>query len=162
MDHRPFWVDLWILCLTMISSDKAVRPANKRQFLIAVWGCLLASVVVLSLLPASFAPEQVVDDGLGHCLAYLVLAVIPMAALRRRGTALAAALSMIPLGILLEVLQIQIPGRAFEWKDAGSNSLGVMLGLVLGLPLRLRSTGPTEARSAGEPAKPGRESLAEP
>ena len=121
---------------------------GKRRLLMAVWVCLVASVVVLSLLPASMAPEELVDDRLEHGLAYLVLAVIPVAAFERRGTALAAALGLIPLGILLEVLQRQIPGRAFEWKDIESNSLGVMAGMLVGLALRLRSTTHTEAACA--------------
>ena len=128
-----------------------------------VWVWLVASVVILSLLPASIAPEELVDGGLGHGLAYLVLAVIPVAALQRRAMAFAVALSMIPLGILLEVLQIHIPGRAFEWADIAANILGAAAGVVLGLLLRLRSSADTEAAGARcEPSKPRRESLAEP
>jgi VanZ family protein len=47
-----------------------------------------------------------------------------------------AALSMIILGVLLEIGQYFIPGRTFSLMDIAANSLGVILGIILGHYLR--------------------------
>lgn len=56
-------------------------------------------------------PRQRVEGTPEHFLAYLVLAAIPAAAIKRPGRTRAASLSVAGLGRVLEVAQMQVPGR---------------------------------------------------
>ena len=73
-------------------------------------------------------PRQPSEGTLEHFQAYLLLAAIPAAAIKRRGRTRVAILSVACLGMVLEVAQMQIPGRAFEWRGVIANSLGVTVG----------------------------------
>jgi VanZ family protein len=77
-------------------------------------------------------------DKFYHCAAYWWLAVLPMIGFAIRRLALPAALSMIILGVMLEIGQYYIPGRTFSLLDITANSLGVILGIFLGDYLRKR------------------------
>ncbi len=109
--------------------------SDKR--VLAVWLSLLGAVVVLSLLPGAVVSAAPVSDGVGHWVAYFVLALLPVATGARAWMASAATGSLIPLGLLLEVAQMGIPGRAFEWRDVAANAAGVFAGLIIGWLLRL-------------------------
>ena len=110
-----------------------------RRALMVLWFFLIAAVTVLSLLPASVVPRAPGGGTLEHLSAYLALALIPAVAIRRVYSVFAVVVLVACLGVLLEVLQIAVPGRAFEWADIMMNSVGVTAGVLAGLPLRLRS-----------------------
>jgi VanZ family protein len=107
-----------------------------RTTLLALWPLMIAAVILFSLLPGSMVPRVPLNDKQEHFTAYLVLALIPAAAVNRRGRVLAAVLSMACLGAALEVFQLRIPGRAFEWGDVLANCAGTLAGMLAGLPLR--------------------------
>ena len=104
-----------------------------------LWGISISIVIYYSLMPqVDFPVEFWNADKLYHCAAYGWLAVLPMMGFTLRRFALPAALSMIILGILLEIGQYYIPGRTFSLLDITANSLGVGLGIYLGNDLRNR------------------------
>lgn len=93
----------------------------------------MVAVVFLSLVPRVELPVDFWNaDKLFHCAAYGWLALLPVIGFADRRTALAAALSMILLGLLLEVGQYFIPGRMFSVFDILANTLGVILGVLPG------------------------------
>ena len=105
--------------------------------LMVFWFFLIAAVTVLSLLPASVVPRLPGGGTLEHFSAYLALALIPAVAMRRVYSVFVAVILMACLGVLLEILQTAIPGRAFEWVDIVMNTVGVTAGALAGIPLRL-------------------------
>jgi len=107
-----------------------------RRLVLSLWVLLIFAVVLVSVLPGSVAPRQPVGGGVEHCLAYFPLALIPAAAWLRARNGITAASLMILLGVILELVQTQIPDRSFDWRDIAANTLGVMAGAALGLPLR--------------------------
>ncbi|MDP3000284.1 MAG: VanZ family protein [Bryobacterales bacterium] len=107
-----------------------------RTALLALWPLMIAAVIVLSVLPGSMIPRMPLSDKQEHFSAYVGLALVPAAAIKRRGRVLVAVLSMACLGVALEFFQLRIPGRAFEWHDILSNCAGTLGGTLAGLPLR--------------------------
>lgn len=109
-----------------------------RTLLLAIWPVMIAAVALFSLLPASRIPHLPLTDKQEHLGAYLGLAAIPAAAVRRGRVAVAAAVAVACLGVALEFFQMRIPGRAFEMRDILANCAGVLLGSLAALPLRRR------------------------
>ena len=89
--------------------------------LLVVWGSL-----------APLPPLQVplANDKLLHFIVYFVLAAIGVAAFRARRPALLAALGLIVLGGVLEILQGFV-GRQTSFADQLANTLGVLAGGLL-------------------------------
>ena len=122
------------------SGDSSAATENRgSRVLMVLWCFLIAAVTVLSLLPASVVPRLPGGGTLEHLSAYLALALMPVMAIRRVYRVLVAVTSMACLGVLLEILQIAIPGRAFEWMDIVMNTVGVTAGVLAGILLRLGS-----------------------
>ena len=119
--------------------SSAATVNSGRRVLMVLWSFLIAAVTVLSLLPASVVPRMPGGGTLEHLSAYLALAFIPAVAIRRVYRVFVAVISVACLGVLLEILQIAIPGRAFEWVDIVMNFVGVTAGVLAGVPLRLGS-----------------------
>lgn len=121
---------------------KAKQPAKSGKWsrpILFLWGASIGAVIFLSLLPRVDLPVDFWNaDKLYHCAAYSWLALLPVIGFSDRRTALCAALSMILLGLLLEVGQYFIPGRMFSVPDILANTLGVILGILLGNYLRKR------------------------
>jgi VanZ family protein len=91
--------------------------------LVVIWGELTPHP------PALQAPDKVL-----HFLAYFGLAGLASTALRHRRSIVAAALALIALGGLLEILQM-FTGRDAEWLDEAANAIGVLAGACAGLLL---------------------------
>jgi len=122
------------------SGHSSVETVNREwRVLRALWFFLIAAVTLCSLLPASVVPRPPGGGTLEHLSAYLALALIPAVAMRRLYSVFVAVISVACLGVLLEILQIAIPGRAFEWADIVMNTVGVTAGVLAGVPLRLGS-----------------------
>lgn len=91
--------------------------------------CLVAVVVVLSLIPAPAMPPvtDTYDDKIAHCLAYAgIMAWFAVIAPRASWWRLAGA--VIGLGIALECCQALLPYRTASFADAIANTLGVVIG----------------------------------
>jgi VanZ family protein len=90
-----------------------------------VWGSLVPATQLESL--SGVLPS---NDKLVHYASYAGLGGLSLLSFaRRRG--ILCALSMIPLGVLLEVFQHFSPGRTPEFLDAVANTLGVFSGIAV-------------------------------
>lgn len=97
-------------------------------------------MVAGSLLPSSSMPVQMVsrlplDDKALHFCAYAVLAFLPVL-YERLGTALAIAAGLAAIGVAVELGQSYTASRFFELQDIAANGIGVLFGLMAGLPHR--------------------------
>jgi VanZ family protein len=102
---------------------------------------MLVGVVIGSLLPTSSTILRLMsraplgDKGL-HFSAYLVLALLPVVGFERRRLGVVTGALMVLLGLALEGGQSFSPGRQVEFNDVVANGVGVLCGILLGLPLR--------------------------
>ena len=118
-----------------------LQRQNKQALILTLWAVLICCVIVGSLLPA----RSPVIVGMGrlhislkamHFFAYTSLAWMALVAVRRRSAAMAAALSMILLGVALEFGQKLAPGRSCEIRDMFINGAGVLTGIAIGILCR--------------------------
>jgi VanZ family protein len=115
----------------------SARNSGKIAAALLLWLLAMAVVITGELLPGSspvmrWIGSNHINDKLLHFVAYTGLAVIPVFGFRVRA-GLAAAASMILLGVALEFLQRLVPGRSFEVADMVANALGVLTGVTLGV-----------------------------
>jgi len=108
-----------------------------RRLFQILFVALLAGLLVLSLYPSIQGPDVPEGgDKLAHFLMYFTLAAVGAIGWPSRTTLALLALPL--LGFGLEVAQIPIPGRGFEWGDALANSIGAFCGVaVIALALRV-------------------------
>jgi VanZ family protein len=125
------------LSLTQDQPHSLSGSGQKR--LLGIWFAMLFVVVVGELLPGNSAPVKALTFRLGdkalHMSAYTALAAWP-AYTMRFSTAAVCILSAECMGIALEFAQRFVPNRSFELYDMGANSIGIVLGIALGLLLR--------------------------
>jgi VanZ family protein len=77
-----------------------------------------------------------VNNKVLHFGAYLVLSLLPVIGFANRRRGIATGVLMALLGVALEGGQAFSPGRDVSWGDIFANNLGVICGLLAGLPLR--------------------------
>lgn len=123
-----------------------MTPDRFRRALLCLWGVLVICVAVGELLPGSSAIMVRVDslpvsDKVLHFSAYLVLSFLPSLAVQNSRRGMAASLSMILLGVVLELCQSFSPGRSPDIWDEVANSLGVAAGTLLAIPCRRYTSG---------------------
>lgn len=106
---------------------------SRRDLLRGLWlacGVAIALIiVVLSVWDVQTLDAPSGSDKLMHLLAYAVLAgwfcaMAPAAWLR-------CALAALALGVVLELVQSQLPTRQFEWADMVADGVGALLGVGL-------------------------------
>lgn len=109
------------------------------RYWLAIWLTGVAAVIAASLLPHFTPPSKGVIplDKICHFGVYAILAMIPLARIRRRELAFIATASIPVLGMLLEYAQKNVAGRDFSAEDMIANNLGALVGIALGLILRL-------------------------
>ncbi|MCF8106322.1 MAG: VanZ family protein [Desulfohalobiaceae bacterium] len=101
------------------------------------WLASVMAVAYLSLKPGIRPPGDFGHiDKAYHFLSYCWLAFLPLLAFAKQRTAMNLSLAMIGLGLGLEFIQYFLPARTLSGLDFLANSLGVGLGLWLGLKLR--------------------------
>jgi glycopeptide antibiotics resistance protein len=113
------------------------RNAGKIAIMLVLWLAAVAVVVTGELLPAASAPmlwlgTLQISDKVMHFGAYLLLAFIPCFGFPLR-TGISLSALLIALGVALEFAQKLVPGRSCDPLDALANTLGVVLGGVLGV-----------------------------
>jgi len=105
-----------------------VRPRLWLGLWIAGW----LACVALSLLPSVPLPDVPDSDKWGHFLAYFTLSAWAVGLFASRRAHLLAALSLVALGVLMEVAQASLTTvRVGDLRDAVANTLGVAVGLSL-------------------------------
>jgi hypothetical protein len=125
-------------------------PSRDRKgagpLFLLLWLLTLALVITGELLPGYSAPMRWigathVSHNLLHFAAYGLLAFIPVFGFKAR-PGLLAALSLIPLGVVLELAQRLVPARGFEVADMVANTLGVLAGTLSALQWNRPVTNP--------------------
>ncbi len=110
------------------------------RFIAITWVLSIGTVAYYSWSPrVEFPIDFWQADKVYHVLAYGWLALLPMIGYEKKHYALVASLSMILLGILLEVGQLYAPGRHFSTVDVIANTVGVIVGFYFGNYLRNRT-----------------------
>ena len=108
-------------------------------------------IVIVSLLPAEELPSLGLWDKLEHAVAYAVVAALGGLAWAGRTRAWAAiGVSLVLLGVVLEILQSMVPGRTSDPADAAANLVGTLIGLG-GIAALGRMAGP--ASRLGHPGR---------
>ena len=103
-----------------------------------IWLAVLMSVILASIIPRFSPPGEGIGlDKVFHFLAYAFLSYFPVVGFKKRQQAFTIAVSMSPLGVILEYIQRNISGRQFSPEDMIANNAGVILGLFLGCIVRI-------------------------
>jgi VanZ family protein len=93
----------------------------------------LGLVILLSVIPSG-SGDQVGSRAwstVGHLAAYGLLAACGTIAFPRREPFWSIGFGLVLLGVILEFVQILVPGRTFSLVDMAANAAGVALGLWL-------------------------------
>ena len=102
------------------------------------WIFTFLLLVTASLSPGSDVVHRFHTDIIFHIAVYAVLSSIPLIVLRKRIYAFVAALVIAPLAYLFETIHGSVTGFGFEMFDAFLNNIGIMIGFIAGLFLRIR------------------------
>lgn len=116
--------------------------SRQKPVLKALWFVGVAVIVYFSAERA----EELIDfskfsDKWGHGLAYGIVAFVGYIAATTRVHRLIIALVMAGLGLLMEIVQIYVPGRAFEFADWGADVAGVIVAMLFYTMVRQRFRG---------------------
>jgi VanZ family protein len=121
-------------------------PVNRTIALIWLFSIAFVAYGSLSPLPTMQMDAPYLDKII-HFLAYFWLAVLPIIGYRSPGKAIVLCLCMVPLGIILEIGQLYVPGRDCSFGDMVTNGMGVLAGMVCGnLLKRLGKAMPSNSR----------------
>jgi hypothetical protein len=118
------------------------RDLGRHVALLGLWWLSLIAIVTGSLLPSNSLAMSDFDllmmdlhipDKWQHFGAYVWLAWLATVSFRGRRRVLAVISGLLLLGLAIEWLQTQIPGRTFEWRDLLANATGLVTGGISGL-----------------------------
>jgi VanZ family protein len=114
---------------------RSLRGFSKPRLWLAIWGFGWVLAIVLSLIrPPSLGLDVPESDKLGHLLAYFVLSAWAVNLFARPRAWGLAALALVALGIGIEWAQGSLTDtRLRDPRDAVANTIGVALGLLVGL-----------------------------
>lgn len=102
--------------------------------IMVIWVGSICLVSYYSLQPrVEFPVDFWGADKFYHLIAYAWLALLPLLGFSKKRLAMTASLFMIVLGIALELGQRYVPGRKFSFADIAANTLGVLLGIFIGI-----------------------------
>lgn len=108
-----------------------MRPLRYRPWWTAVGFATVALVVYLSLTPDPVDAGRMGEVKTGHFIAYGWLGLWFFQLCRSAGSRIAAALSLVVLGVALEYAQLLTGYRTFAFVDMRDNALGVIAGAAL-------------------------------
>jgi len=77
-------------------------------------------------------------DTFMHLVIFAILAFMPMILFRNRRTTFLLAISMAPVGYLLENFHMMMTGESFNAINALANNAGVLVGIAAGFFVRLK------------------------
>lgn len=97
-----------------------------------LWGAAIILALVVTLMPlGDQAPRFAYADKVFHGGYFALLGALAVLAPQRPAAATGAALSMIGLGIAIELIQALLPWRSFEWLDIAADGVGVLVGYAI-------------------------------
>ncbi len=106
------------------------------------WAVGTVAILVLSILPLDQLPlASPLSDKIEHLVAYGLVALMGFLAASTVQRRVLLGLFMVVMGITLEFIQAEVPGRFFEVLDMVANGLGVLIaGVVAGVYYRIKSS----------------------
>lgn len=113
---------------------------NKYAWATLVWAIISTASIAIpgKMVPRITGTANLIFDNVSHFGIFLILAFLLSRSLTTRiqpFTRLRAAnisfLATSVYGFLLEIVQIPLPGRAFEWSDAFANCIGALAGVLI-------------------------------
>jgi hypothetical protein len=115
------------------------EPGSYRR-LLSYWVVTFLIVLAVSLISdPGIQRAMFLVDTLLHILLYSILSFIQMVFFRCRKTTFLLAISMAPLGYLLENIHAVITGDPFNAITVLANNAGVLAGIATGFIVRLKS-----------------------
>lgn len=117
-----------------MNGDHQLRVFRRPCLWLALWGLLIAGVIVGSLLPAHDlpAPRFAGFDKLEHVFGYGVLSAYAAMLFARRRSQAWAAVGLVVLGIALEIAQASwTSSRSGDPSDVLADLIGVLAGLAI-------------------------------
>ena len=120
---------------------------NLHKLLWIVWALLVAAGLWYSLLPGVLVSQYWWARYADHGVGFFILGLVGV--LASRGTGRAVVLVSFLIGLLIELLQLGVTGRHFEWSDLFEDALGLSLGWLAVWWLRRRLNAQTAEPPAG-------------
>ncbi len=123
-----------------MSIRDSLRELIGSRRLQGLWICAIVIALLATLLPQpEQTPRFAYADKVFHCGYFLLLGAL--AALSQRGSVAArhAALSMVGLGVGIELIQWFLPWRSFELLDMLADGVGVAFGYAVATRLRIKA-----------------------
>ncbi|HWR01741.1 MAG TPA: hypothetical protein VN371_07725 [Chlorobaculum sp.] len=113
---------------------------NNSSRLTRYWIVVLLLLVAGSLLPSPPVIHRMLAiDTVIHVFLYAFLALVPMVLLDCRKTAFLVSIAVTPLGYLLETIYTLMTGSNFNVMNALANNIGSLVGIGVGLIIRLNN-----------------------
>lgn len=101
---------------------------KQRRLLWTLWVIIGLVGITYSLLPSDVA-NRVRHGGVAdHAIAFTAWSVVG-GIVARRNQLLATVLTMLAVGVFIEIAQRAVPGRASEWIDLFEDCTGILLGV---------------------------------
>ena len=116
---------------TRIDVLLSMRVFRRPKLWLSVWLLMIIAVIVLSLMSKPPIPRELMIGKLDHLIAYIALAAMAVQLFRDREIQVSAGLTMIALGIALELAQgYVVDGRVMSMYDVFVDAIGVCIGLA--------------------------------
>lgn len=123
------------------SPDRASprMPPKHQRLLWTLWVLLGLAGIAYSLLPGDIAGRIRHGGSADHAIAFTIWSLVG-GLVARRNQILPAVLTMLGVGIFIELAQRAVPGRASEWIDLFEDLAGILLGIGAVALVKLRQT----------------------
>jgi hypothetical protein len=112
-------------------SELQLFCSKRRELYRFALGSCLAAIIVLSLVPGGMRPHTGAPGEFEHVMAYMGAGLFIAAHCRSLRPRLVLWAATAALSIVLEFVQIFVPGREPDIFDALASSFGLTLGVVL-------------------------------
>ncbi len=96
-----------------------------------LWLALISIICIGSLSPSLAPPGKLHMDKVFHLGANFLLALYPLYLCRTKLAYYCATIFVIMFGVLIEIIQQNVPGREASLGDVLANSVGVLIALIL-------------------------------
>jgi VanZ family protein len=106
------------------------------KLFITLWFVALIIIIILSLSPKISPPEKYNIDKFLHCSAYLFLCFLSTISFRTDRTIFFNVVLLIFVAALTEIGQHFVPHRTASFGDFAANTIGIMLGYLIGKLVR--------------------------